>query len=65
MVHDEVRREMRRILGSSEPVLFLDTRGKELFLEARRYYADASPGRTAIFQEGTARSEYFSHTRET
>lgn len=53
MVHDEVRREMRRILGSSEPVLFLDARGQELLREARRYYADASLAGTYIIQEGT------------
>lgn len=54
MVHDEVRREMRRILGSSEPILFLDARGEELLGEARRYYSDASLANTSIFQEGAA-----------
>ncbi|SIN94544.1 DEAD/DEAH box helicase [Paraburkholderia phenazinium] len=54
MVHDEVRREMRRILGSSEPIFLLDARGQELLHEARRYYTDASLTSTAIFQEGSS-----------
>lgn len=52
MVHGEVRHEMRRILGSGEPILFLDARGQDLLREARRYYGDASLSCTSIFQEG-------------
>ncbi|KAA1004333.1 DEAD/DEAH box helicase [Paraburkholderia panacisoli] len=53
MVHDEVRREMRRLLAGTEPVLFLDATGQQMLREARRYYADASLERTVIFREGS------------
>lgn len=53
MVHDEVRREMRRVLESDEPVGFLDERGRNLLQEARQYYVDARLASGEIFQEGT------------
>ncbi|KML07957.1 MULTISPECIES: DEAD/DEAH box helicase [Burkholderia] len=54
MVHDEVRREMRRVLASDEPELMLDIRGRELLQEARRYYADASLASAMFVPEGAA-----------
>lgn len=54
MVHDEVRREMRRVLESSEPVLFLDGRGQELVREARRCYVDGSLSEKSVFEEGAS-----------
>jgi len=53
MVHNEVRREMRRLLAGAEPVLFLDAAGQGMLREARRYYAEASLERTVIFREGS------------
>jgi ATP-dependent Lhr-like helicase len=41
MVHDRVRQEMRSVLASDEPVVFLDEGGKALLAEARRYYQEA------------------------
>jgi ATP-dependent Lhr-like helicase len=38
-IHDRVRKEMREILRSSEPVPFLDAGGQRLLQEARKNYA--------------------------
>jgi ATP-dependent helicase Lhr and Lhr-like helicase len=53
MVHDEVRHEMRRILASSEAILFLDARGQDLLREARRNFVGAPISEELVFQEGT------------
>ncbi|WP_396331071.1 DEAD/DEAH box helicase [Burkholderia anthina] len=54
MVHDEVRREMRRVLASDAAEPTLDARGRELLQEARRFYADASLASAVFVQEGAA-----------
>lgn len=53
-VHDAVRLEMKRVLESSEPIPFLDARGQDLLLEARRCYVDASLSKKQIFQQGAS-----------
>lgn len=51
-VHDRVRQEMRKVLGSDEPVLFLDATGTALLSEARSFYRDASLDHVALREEG-------------
>ncbi|MGF6777412.1 DEAD/DEAH box helicase [Paraburkholderia sp. GAS334] len=53
-VHDEVRREMFRVLAETEPVVFLDTKGRALLDEARRYFASANLATRSIFVEGNS-----------
>jgi ATP-dependent Lhr-like helicase len=38
MIHDEVRREMKRILSDTAPVTFLDETARRLLSEARAYF---------------------------
>lgn len=45
---------MKRVLESSEPIPFLDARGQDLLLEARRCYVDASLSKKQIFQQGAS-----------
>lgn len=40
MVHDEVRKEMRRVLAATDPIPFVDTRAQRFVEEARRYFRD-------------------------
>lgn len=52
MVHDEVRREMRRVLADASPVRYLDTTAHRLLDEARGYFAAANLGQASVFAEG-------------
>jgi ATP-dependent helicase Lhr and Lhr-like helicase len=52
MVHDRVRQEMRAVLESNEPVVFLDEQGKRLLEEARSYYANAGLANKVLTQDG-------------
>jgi len=52
MIHDEVRREMFRVLASAEPIVFLDAKGGELLQEARKYFAAATLATRSMFVEG-------------
>jgi ATP-dependent Lhr-like helicase len=49
LVHDEVRREMFNVLKDGAPVVFLDSTGRELLEEARRYFASNELATRAVF----------------
>jgi ATP-dependent Lhr-like helicase len=53
MIHDEVRREMRRVLADASPVAYLDSRARALLDEARGYFAAASLNEKVVFAEGS------------
>ncbi|SEA77820.1 DEAD/DEAH box helicase [Paraburkholderia sartisoli] len=53
-VHDEVRREMHRVLAETEPVAFLDARAQMLLDEARRYFASSNLATQSIFVAGSS-----------
>jgi ATP-dependent Lhr-like helicase len=52
LVHDEVRREMFNVLKDGAPVVFLDTTGRELLEEARRYFASNELATRSVFTHG-------------
>lgn len=52
MVHDRVRQEMRSVLASDDPIIFLDEGGKSLLAEARRYCQDAKLAEKRWLPEG-------------
>ena len=52
MVHDEVRREMKRVLADDQPVVFIDTKAAKLLEEGRKYFAAADLANKSIFGEG-------------
>lgn len=53
VVHDRVRREMRDILRSDEPIPFLDATAQQLLLEARTTYARLKLDENWIVQSGS------------
>jgi ATP-dependent Lhr-like helicase len=52
MVHDEVRREMKRVLADDKPVIFIDIKAAKLLEEARKYFAAANLATQSIFADG-------------
>lgn len=52
MVHDEVRKEMRRVLAASDSIPFIDARAQRFVEEARRYYLDLNLATTSMLSVG-------------
>ncbi|RKP55918.1 DEAD/DEAH box helicase [Pararobbsia silviterrae] len=52
MIHDEVRREMKRVLSEHTPVPFLDATARTLLDEARAFFRVRALARHAILRDG-------------
>jgi ATP-dependent Lhr-like helicase len=52
--HDRVREEMRRVLGSTDDITYLDHAADELLSEARKVYAHMGLARDRVISTGTA-----------
>lgn len=52
MVHDRVRQEMRALLASDDPVLFLDDEARSLLDEGRSYFRHAGLDTTQVVELG-------------
>ncbi|CAM2151896.1 ATP-dependent helicase Lhr and Lhr-like helicase [Pararobbsia alpina] len=50
-IHDEVRREMKRVLSDTAPVAFLDEAARRLLDEARAYFRKHELERNALFRD--------------